>query len=117
MSSGILTDKKKTAFFFVLIPEKMAILDTEKAGELFAKFQVPLSGYVVNRVLPQEFGTQEIPEFLRNRLSMQKDQIQQIKDKFTTDVLAWVPEFERDITGLPMIKRMADAMFGDGGSV
>src|SRR5512147_498139 len=26
-SSGILTDKRKTAFFFVLIPEKMAILD------------------------------------------------------------------------------------------
>jgi len=44
---------------------------------------------------------------------MQKDQTQQIKNKFTTDVLAWVPEFERDITGLPMIKRVSDAMFRD----
>jgi arsenite-transporting ATPase len=44
---------------------------------------------------------------------MQKDQIEQIKSNLGSDVLAWVPEFERDITGLPMIKRVADAMFGD----
>ena len=31
---------------------------------------------------------------------------------FGEDVLAYVPEFERDITGLPMIERMAAAMFG-----
>jgi len=110
-SSGILTDKKKTAFFFVLIPEKMAIVDTEKAAELFAKFQVPLSGYIVNRILPPELENQNIPEYLKNRFVMQKEQTQQIKSKFSSDVLAWVPEFERDITGLPMIKRVADAMF------
>ena len=28
-SSGILTDKEKTAFFFVIIPEEMALLDTK----------------------------------------------------------------------------------------
>ncbi len=41
-SSGILTDKQKTAFFFVVIPEEMIILDTKKAAGLFAKFDVPL---------------------------------------------------------------------------
>jgi len=110
-SSGILTDKKRTAFFFVLIIEKMATPDTEKAKDLFAKFQVPLSGYIVNRVIPEELGDQNIPEYLRNRISMQKDNIEQIKDNFGSEVLAWVPEFERDITGLQMIKRVADAMF------
>jgi arsenite-transporting ATPase len=112
-SSGILTDKNKTAFFFVLIPEKMAILDTQKAKDLFAKFQVPLSGYIVNRVLPEELGDENIPEYLKNRIKMQKRHIQQIEQQFGSEVLAWVPEFERDITGLPMIKHMADAMFGD----
>jgi len=111
-SSGILTDKRKTAFFFVLIPEKMAILDTQKARELFARFQVPLSGYIVNRVLPEELNRDGIPEYLRNRINMQMEYVEQIKRAFGTEVLAWVPEFERDITGLPMIKRMAEAMFG-----
>src|SRR5436189_524855 len=44
-SSQILTDKLKTAFFFVVVPEEMIIIDTQKAGELFAKFEVPIAGY------------------------------------------------------------------------
>jgi len=43
-SSSILTDKQKTAFFFVITAEEMIIKDTLKAAELFAKFDVPLSG-------------------------------------------------------------------------
>src|SRR6266700_1534031 len=47
-SSSILTDKERTAFFFVIVPEQMIILDTEKATELFSRFDVPIAGYVVN---------------------------------------------------------------------
>ncbi|MEO0248595.1 MAG: ArsA-related P-loop ATPase [candidate division WOR-3 bacterium] len=108
----MLTDKEKTAFFFVIIPEEMAILDTQKAAGLFAKFQVPLCGYVVNRVLPEELVRQQIPEYLRHRLEMQRKYLQEIDERFGQDVLAYIPEFERDITGLEMIERMAEAMFG-----
>jgi arsenite-transporting ATPase len=111
-SSSILTDKQKTAFFFVIIPEEMAILDTQKAAGLFAKFQVPLSGYVVNRVLPESLLAQNIPEYLFHRLQMQQGYLAKIEQLFGDEVLAYVPEFERDITGLEMIKRMAEAMFG-----
>ena len=113
-SSGILTDKQKTAFFFVLVPEEMIILDTQKAAGLFAKYNVPLSGYIVNRVIPAELGQQNIPDYLRNRLQMQKGYLDKIDNLFAGEVLARVPEFERDITGLPMIERVADAMFGGG---
>jgi arsenite-transporting ATPase len=111
-SSSILTDREKTAFFFVIIPEEMAILDTQKAATLFAKFQVPLSGYLVNRVLPPELAAQEIPEFLRHRLEMQEAGLRRIDEQFGGEVLGQIPEFERDITGLEMIERMAEAMFG-----
>lgn len=112
-SSGILTDKLKTAFFFVLVPEEMIILDTAKAAQMFAKFDVPLAGYIVNRVIPVELAQQEIPEYLRNRLEMQHHYLDKIGDVFGRDVLTRVPEFERDVTGLPMIERMADALFGE----
>jgi arsenite-transporting ATPase len=111
-SSSILTDKEKTAFFFVIIPEEMILLDTQKAAGLFAKYQVPLSGYVVNRVIPPELGQQKIPEYLRNRLEMQKGYLERIDDLFGQDVLASIPEFERDITGLAMIEKVAESMFG-----
>lgn len=110
-SSGILTDRERTAFFFVVIPEGMAILDTKKAAGLFAKFDVPLCGYIVNRVIPETLASQNIPDYLRNRLQMQKDHLATIRRELGNDVLAYVPEFERDITGLPMIEKMADQMF------
>jgi len=111
-SSSILTDREKTAFFFVIIPEEMILIDTQKAAQLFAKFNVPLSGYVVNRVIPESLAAQDIPEYLRNRLQMQKGYLKKIDELFGTEVLARVPEFERDITGLPMIEKMAEALFG-----
>ncbi len=111
-SSSILTDKKKTAFFFVVVPEEMIILDTKKAAGLFAKFDVPLSGYIVNRVIPKELASQNIPDYLRNRLKMQKTYLEEIDRVFGGEVLARIPEFERDITGLPMIEKVAQAIFG-----
>jgi arsenite/tail-anchored protein-transporting ATPase len=111
-SSGILTDKEKTAFFFVLVPEEMIILDTQKAAGLFAKFNVPLSGYIVNRVIPPELATQNIPEYLKNRMEMQKGYLEKIDKTFGSEVLTRVPEFERDVTGLEMIDKVAKAMFG-----
>ncbi len=110
-SSGILTDRSKTAFFFVLTAEEMVINDTVKAAELFAKFDVPLSGYIINRVLPAELRNQKIPEFLKDRLSMQEHYIKVIDDKFPGQILASVPEMERDVTGLAMIDCMAKAMY------
>jgi arsenite-transporting ATPase len=111
-SSGILTDRQRTAFFFVIIPEEMALLDTAKAAGLFAKYDVPLCGYVVNRVIPPELGKQKIPAYLRNRLEMQEAHLKHIDEQFGDQVVARIPEFERDVTGLPMIERMAEAMFG-----
>ncbi|HNS15837.1 MAG TPA: TRC40/GET3/ArsA family transport-energizing ATPase [Syntrophorhabdaceae bacterium] len=110
-SSGILTDKEKTAFFFVLTPEEMIINDTLKAAELFAKFDVPLSGYIINRVLPPELKDQQIPEYLKNRLTMQDKYLKVIDEVFKGQILASVPEMERDVTGLGMIEKLADKMF------
>jgi arsenite-transporting ATPase len=107
-SSRILTDKEKTAFFFVLVPEDMIIVDTVKAAELFSKFKVPLSGYIVNRVLPADLGRENIPEYLRHRLDMQGKYLAKIKETFGGQVLTQVPELERDVTGLTMISRVAD---------
>ncbi len=112
-SSSILTDKEKTAFYFVLVPEEMIILDTQKAAGLFAKYNVPLSGYIVNRIIPKELASGNIPDYLRNRMEMQKKYVEKIQQTFGSEVLTSVPEFERDITGLPMIERVAKALFED----
>jgi len=110
-SSQILTDKQRTAFFFVLVPEEMIILDTRKAAELFARFDVPIAGYVVNRVLPPELRAGNIPTYLKNRINMQEKYLGDIRNSLGSQILAYVPEMERDITGLPMIERLAERLF------
>ena len=110
-SSSILTDKEKTAFFFVVVPEQMIITDTEKAAKLFAQFDVPIGGYVVNRVIPRRLLEQQIPEYLRNRIQMQEKYLGAIRQSFGDRVLASVPELERDVTGLPMIEKLASIMY------
>jgi len=111
-SSGILTDKKKTGFFFVIIPEEMILIDTNKAAELFAKFDVPIMGYVVNRVLPRELLGQDIPPYLKNRIAMQDKHLKDIDEMFGAQVAAHVPELERDVTGLEMIRQLSEIMYG-----
>ena len=112
-SSQIMTDPKQTSFYFVLTPEDMIIEDTKKAGDLFAKFGVPMAGYIVNRVIPVDDLIGDIPPYLKNRVDMQKTCLGNIDTTFGKDVLARVPEFDNEIKGMDMIKRMAETMFGE----
>ena len=111
-ASKILTDRARTAFFFVVTPEQMILIDTKKAAELFAKFDVPIGGYIVNRVLPEELKGQNVPAYLRNRMEMQAGQLDEIRRTLGPQIVGYVPELERDVTGLPMIERVADLLYG-----
>ena len=110
-SSKIMTDTEKTAFFFVLTPEEMTIVDTEKAAKLFAKYNVPLAGYVVNRVINRDLLNENIPAYLRNRIEMQAGALGLIDKTFGASVLSRVPEFDSEIKGLDTISELAEVMF------
>lgn len=110
-SSKIMTDTEKTAFFFVLTPEEMTIVDTEKAAQLFARYNVPFSGYIVNRVIKRELLEDNIPTYLKNRIEMQVGAIKMIDEKFGSSVLSSVPEFDSEIKGLDVIRNLAEVMF------
>jgi arsenite/tail-anchored protein-transporting ATPase len=110
-ASKILTDRQRTAFFFVVIPEEMILLDTKKAAGMFAKFDVPIAGYLVNRVLPRELLA-NAPSYLKNRIEMQRGELEAIDRDLGKSVLARVPELERDVTGLEMISRVSELMYG-----
>jgi arsenite/tail-anchored protein-transporting ATPase len=113
-ASRILTDREKTAFFFVLVPEEMVLIDTGKAAEMFARFDVPIGGYVVNRVLPEDLAVGDgVPAYLKNRIQLQERYLGEIDRRFGAQVLASVPELERDVTGLEMIEKLSRIMYGD----
>ncbi len=64
----------------------------------------------INRVLPEDLKTQAIPDYLKRRLEMQGEHLAEINQTFGDQVLAHVNELERDVTGLPMIARVAELL-------
>lgn len=49
----LLGDAERTAFLFVLTPERLPILETQRAVQALQDSHVPIAGAVVNRVLPE----------------------------------------------------------------
>lgn len=110
--SNMMRDKEHTAFFYVLIPELMAILDTRKALEMFAEFNIPLSGVLVNQVYPEELLKQtNVPTYLKNRIKMQQKYVDKINKEFGPLIRGTVSMFDREPKGLTMLSKVADALF------
>ncbi len=107
--TNLLTDSKRTAFFMVLVPEKMAILDTERALRMFEELGIRLSGIVVNRVYPRELlDDPATPEFLRNQILAQQEYLREIKEKFGDYIVAVIPAFDREPKGFDMLEKVAE---------
>lgn len=111
--SDMLKDKRRTGFFMVLIPEKMAILDTRRALKMFEEYGIALSGIIVNMVYPVELlARKELGSYLGNRIKMQQKYMKQIRKEFGEYLRSVIPMFDREPKGLKMIGKVAEALFG-----
>lgn len=113
--TDLMVDQKRTSFFMVLIPERMAILDTERALQMFDALGLQMAGLIVNQVYPPEFleAKGEAGEFMRNRAQSQQKCLDEIKSKFGSKVVAVLPMYPREPRGLDMIERVSeDLMHG-----
>lgn len=109
--TDLITARKRTAFFMVLIPEKMAILDTDRALRMFENLGINLSGLVVNQVYPAELLSKEgTSAYLLNRVNMQQEHMKTIAQKFGDKIKAIVPMFTREPKGFDMIKVASRAL-------
>ena len=110
--SKMVRDKEHTAFFYVLIPELMPILDTEKALEMFRAFNVTVSGVVVNQVYPRELKDQrDVPDFLKNKITSQQEYLGKIHGQFGPLIKGTVPMLDREPKGLEMISKVANLLY------
>ncbi len=111
--TDMITDRQRTAFFMVLIPERMAILDTERALQMFKDLGITLSGLIVNQVYPVEMlDAPGLSDFTRKRILMQQQYVQQIQQQFGDAVVATVPMFPREPKGLEMIREASVHLMG-----
>ncbi len=106
----LLTDEQKTAFFFVTLAEALPIAVIRRFINWFHEFGIPVGGVVVNMLIDQASMGEQTPEFVRNRVAMQAEYMEQIWKLFP-DVRALVPLFETEVRGVNMLERTAQYLF------
>lgn len=102
----IVTDARRTAFVFVITPERLPIMETRKAVAALARSKVPVSGLIVNRVLPADAGG----EFLARRREREAAYLSQIDEVFAGLPRLRVPLFDSDVQGMGGVRRVIDAL-------
>ena len=106
----LLTDVEKTAFFFVTLPEALPIAVIRRFINWFDEFGIPVGGVVVNMLIDQETVGPDAPDFVKNRVAMQKGYMGEIWETFP-DVRAVVPLFDTEVQGVDMLRRTTGHLF------
>jgi arsenite-transporting ATPase len=110
--ANIIGGRDLTALFYVVIPEQMAIMDTEVAIKEFRKFGIELSGIIVNQVYPEGLlSDPDVPEFLKSRVKMQQRNMETIRQKFGNLIAAQVPMMDKEPKGLEMLEKTAGIVY------
>jgi len=95
-----LSDPNRTSFVIVLIPEAMAVDETERLLQALYEFQIPSDHMVINMVYP------EIPDctFCRARKKMQESHLERIRFIYDDFNITEVPLFRHEVRGLSTLR-------------
>lgn len=109
-SRRLLLDRTACGFVWVLIPERLPILETRKALDVLGKFDIYVEGLVVNRTLPAEADG----EFLARRRSQERLHLAEIEAQFADLPRLYLPLLEEDITDPEALGRLLEVMARQG---
>lgn len=102
----LLMDPAQTALLFVLTPEKLPILETERSVQALLKEKLPLAGLIVNRVLPPEADG----SFLAQRRQQESLYLNDIERIFEQQQRWYMPLLPTDIQGIAALTAMAERL-------
>ena len=103
---AVVTDPDQAGFLFVVIPERLPILETRRAVDALERYRIPVTGLVVNRVLPDEADG----AFLARRREREAAYLDMIEDRLG-ELRRWtVPLKEGDVVGVEALRRVSIAL-------
>ncbi len=104
-----LTDPERTSFIIVMIPELMAVYETERLIQTLYEYEIPVSNIIINQIPPSP----EINcDFCRRRREMYLKNIVQIRELYNDDFnLTEVPLTPTEIRGLESLRRLNQIIF------
>jgi arsenite-transporting ATPase len=104
-----LTNKKVTSFVPVMIPEAMAVEQTEMLLTALYEFEIPVEHIVVNMVFPEEVSC----PFCKARREMQNQHLARIRHIYSDQFnLTELPLLDTEVKGIVRIKQLSSLLFG-----
>ena len=106
---GLLTDPEITSVRLVMNPERMVIKEAQRTYTYLNLYGYATDLVVCNRVFPDEAGH----GYFASWRKIQDRHGQLIEEAFAPLPIRRVPMFEQEVVGLAMLRRMAEAIYGD----
>ena len=106
----ILTDKERSAFFFVTLLESLPIAVIRRFIGWFEDFGIPIGGVIVNQAIDKSDVGADSAEFVRNRVKMQDRYREEVYKGFE-NVRGELPLFEKEVRGMEMVGKLSEALF------
>ncbi|MBI3455240.1 MAG: TRC40/GET3/ArsA family transport-energizing ATPase [Candidatus Rokubacteria bacterium] len=105
----LLIDSTRSTVRLVLNPEKMVIKETQRGLTCLNLYGYAVDAVVNNRVFSEELGERALARWRK----IQARYRQVIAEAFAPLPVWDIPFFDREVVGLPMLGRMAAALFAD----
>ena len=106
----ILTDKNKSAFFFVTLLESLPIAVIKRFIGWFEEFGIPIGGVVINEAIDKSQVGEDSAQFIKNRVKMQ-DRYREEAAQLFQNIRGEIPLFEEEVRGVAMVGRVTDSLF------
>jgi arsenite-transporting ATPase len=107
-TSELLGDGNVSSMRLVLNPEKMVIKEAQRAYTYLNLYGYSVDAIVCNRVFPQHLED----GFFDVWKDAQAANMEFVRECFQPLPIFEVPFFDREVTGIPMLKQMAETVFG-----
>jgi arsenite-transporting ATPase len=104
-----LSDPEMTQFAIVMIPEAMAVFETQRLLGSLHSWNIPASNIIVNQLVPPN------PDciFCSTRREMQQSNMVDIKDLYKDLDITEVPLFDKEIRGLDGLTQLGRILIGE----
>jgi arsenite-transporting ATPase len=104
-----LSDPEMTQFVVVLIPEAMAVFETQRLLLSLKQWKIPATTLVVNQLVPANPSC----KFCSKRFEMQQNNLRDISELYSDMDLIEVPLFDDEIRGIEALTRLGKILTGE----
>ena len=97
-----LSDPNRTSFIIVMIPELMAVYETERLIQTLYEYEIPLSNIIINQIQPASKGD---CEFCHRRHNMHQSNLGEIRKLYAEDFfLSEIPLNSVEVRGVEALR-------------